>query len=103
MLVSIENYVIISFIVFAIAVAGMVLQRRNLIGIILCTELMLLAANLLFIAFSSHNHNIDGHIMTLFVLSIAAAEVAIGLGILVIFYKRYQSIDLSQATQLRED
>ncbi len=90
---------VVSAALFAIGVAG-VLLRRNVIIVFMCVELMLNAVNLSFVAFS-RIHGIDGQIVVLFVISVAAAEAAVGLALILAIFRHYESVDLDLFRRLR--
>ena len=92
-MLSLHHYLILSGILFSIGTMG-VLVRRNAIVIFMCVELMLNAVNLTFIAFSRYLGNIDGQIFVFFVMTVAAAEAAVGLALMIAFYKNRESIDV---------
>jgi len=92
-MLSLHHYLILSGILFSIGALG-VLVRRNAIVIFMCVELMLNAVNLTFIAFSRYLGNIDGQIFVFFVMTVAAAEAAVGLALMIAFYKNRESIDV---------
>ena len=92
-MLSLHHYLILSGILFSIGAMG-VLVRRNAIVIFMCVELMLNAVNLTFIAFSRYLGNIDGQIFVFFVMTVAAAEAAVGLALMIAFYKNRESIDV---------
>jgi NADH-quinone oxidoreductase subunit K len=92
-MLSLHHYLILSGILFSIGTLG-VLVRRNAIVIFMCVELMLNAVNLSFIAFSRYLGNIDGQIFVFFVMTVAAAEAAVGLALMIAFYKNRESIDV---------
>lgn len=94
------HYLILSAILFCLGLTG-VLLRRNVIVILMSIELMLNAVNLAFITFSYFNQNIDGQIMVLFVMAIAAAEAAVGLAIAVSLYKKFKELNISFFEHLR--
>lgn len=98
--VPIEYYVLYSSILFAIGVVG-VLLRRNAIIVLMCVELMLNAVNLLLAAFSTYLSDAQGQIMVFFIMVVAAAEAAVGLGILVMIYRNTKSTDISLLDRLR--
>lgn len=100
-MVSLAHYLFVSAILFAIGIIGIWLNRRNLIVILMAIELMLLAVSTNFIAFSSYLGNLNGQIMVLFILTIAAAEAAIGLAILVNLFRRFDTIDVKNIGQLK--
>jgi NADH-quinone oxidoreductase subunit K len=90
----------IAFIVFSIGVVGFLI-RKNMLIIMMCTEMMLNAANLAFITFSKLNQSLDGHAMVLFSITIAAAEAAIGLGILILIFKKSRNIFAPEHQRLK--
>ncbi|MEE8595611.1 MAG: NADH-quinone oxidoreductase subunit NuoK [Gemmatimonadota bacterium] len=90
---------VLSAVLFAIGVGG-VLLRRNAIIVFMCVELMLNAVNLSFVAFS-RVHGIDGQIVVFFVISVAAAEAAVGLALILAIFRHYQSVDLELFRRLR--
>ena len=92
-MLALENYLILSAILFSIGTIG-VLTRRNAIVIFMCVEMMLNAVNLTFIAFSRYLGNIDGQIFVFLVMTVAAAEAAVGLALMIAFYKNRESIDV---------
>ncbi len=99
-MVSLNSYLIVSAILFSLGVLG-VLIRRNAIVIFMCVELMLNAVNLAFIAFSRHLGNIDGQIFVFFIMTVAAAEAAVGLALMIAFFKNRESIDVEDANALK--
>lgn len=99
--ISLEHYLILSALLFTIGVCGMFMNRKNVITILMSIELMLLAVNINFVAFSAQLNNIVGQIFSLFVLSIAAAEVSIGLAILVLYFRNRNSIEIEDINQMR--
>ncbi|MBT3231999.1 MAG: NADH-quinone oxidoreductase subunit NuoK [Calditrichaeota bacterium] len=100
MTVGLEWYLWLSALLFVIGVAG-VLTRRNALIIFMSIELMLNAVNLAFVAFSRFIPNIDGQIFVFFVMAVAAAEVAVGLAIIVTIFKRKESVDIDQVNLMR--
>ena len=92
-MVGIEHYLILSATVFAIGVAG-VLIRKNALIIFMSIELMLNAVNIAFISFSRYLGSVDGHVIVFFVLTVAAAEAAVGLAILVAIFRARQTIEV---------
>ena len=91
----------LSSLVFVIGLVGLVINKKNLIVLLMCIELMLLAANSNFVAYATANNSIDGEIMVFFVLAIAAAEAAIGLAILVALFRHLKSIDARGLNKLK--
>ena len=101
MLVTLEHYLCLSTIPFTLGVFGIFLNRKNVITILMSIELMLLAVNINLVSFSSFLNDIQGQIFTIFVLTVAAAEAAIGLAILVIYYRNSGSISVEEINKLR--
>jgi NADH-quinone oxidoreductase subunit K len=99
-MVSLNGYLILSAILFAIGMIG-VLTRRNAIVIFMCVELMLNAVNLTFIAFSKFLGNLDGQVFVFFVMTVAAAEAAVGLALMIAFFKNRESIDVEDMNLLK--
>ena len=99
-MLSLNSYLILSALLFAIGTIG-VLTRRNAIVIFMCVELMLNAVNLTFIAFSKYLGNLDGQIFVLFVMTVAAAEAAVGLALMIAFYKNRESIDVEDMNMMK--
>lgn len=94
---------LLSAILFCVGIAGLVLNRRNLIVMLMAIELMLLAANINFVAFSAHTGDLRGQVFALIVLAVAAAEAAIGLALMVVFFRNRATITLEAAQTLRDD
>ncbi|MGQ0545844.1 MAG: NADH-quinone oxidoreductase subunit NuoK [Betaproteobacteria bacterium] len=99
--VTLNHYVVLGAILFAISVVGIFLNRRNLIVLLMAIELMLLAVNLNFIAFSHFLADIAGQVFVFFILTVAAAESAIGLAILVVLFRNLNSIDVEDLDTLK--
>ena len=95
-MITLTHYLMLAGILFAIAVAGIFLNRRNLILLLMCIELMLLAVNFNFVAFSRYLGFLDGQVFVFFILTVAAAEAAIGLAILVVLFRQRQSINVEE-------
>jgi NADH-quinone oxidoreductase subunit K len=100
-MISLTYVVALSGILFAIAVAGVFLNRKNVIILLMCIELMLLAVNFNFVAFSRFMGDIAGQIFVFFILTVAAAEAAIGLAILVVVFRERRSIDVEELDSLQ--
>jgi len=100
-MITLQMLLVLSGILFAIAVAGIFINRKNLILLLMCMELMLLSANMNFVAFSRYLGNIDGQVFVFFVLTVAAAEAAIGLAILVVLFRLRQSINVTDISSLK--
>jgi len=99
-MLSLNSYLILSALLFAIGTIG-VLTRRNAIVIFMCVELMLNAVNLTFIAFSKYLGNLDGQVFVFFVMTVAAAEAAVGLALMIAFYKNRESIDVEDMNMMK--
>lgn len=99
-MVPLSHYLIISAVLFSIGVAG-VLLRRNVIMIFMCIELMLNAVNLTFVAFSKYLNNMDGHIFTFMVMTVAAAEAAVGLAILIAIFRNKPTANIDEINLLK--
>jgi NADH-quinone oxidoreductase subunit K len=99
--ISLSHYLILGGILFAIAVLGIFLNRKNVIVLLMAIELMLLAVNMNFIAFSHYLGDIHGQIFVFFILTVAAAESAIGLAILVVLFRNLQTINVDDLDHLK--
>jgi NADH-quinone oxidoreductase subunit K len=99
--IDINHYLILSSLVFVIGICGIFLNRKNVIIILLSIELMLLAVNINMVAFSGFLQDLTGQIFTIFTLTVAAAEAAIGLAIIVVFYRNKGSIEIQDANELK--
>lgn len=91
--VGLNHYLYLSACLFMLGMFG-ILVRRNVIVILMCIELMLNAVNLSFIAFSRYNENLNGHIMVFFVMTVAAAEAAVGLALAVTIFKKFREVNI---------
>jgi NADH-quinone oxidoreductase subunit K len=100
-MITLQHVLVLSGLLFAIAVAGIFINRKNLILLLMCVELLLLSANINFVAFSRYLGNIDGQVFVFFVLTVAAAEAAIGLAILVVLFRQRQSINVTDIGTLK--
>ena len=98
--IPIQNYIILSSILFSIGVLG-VLLRRNAIIIFMSIELMLNAVNLLLVAFSAFHSDPSGQVFVFFIMAVAAAEVAVGLAIIVMIYRNLPTVDIDQLNRLK--
>ena len=99
-MVSLPHYLILSALLFSMGVIG-VLTRKNILIIFMCIELMLNAVNLTFIAFARHLGNTDGQVFVFFVMTVAAAEVAVGLAIIVILYRFKSTVDIDSLNLMK--
>lgn len=102
MILSITNYLAVASILFLIGLSGIILNRKNIIVMLMSVELMLLAVNLNFIIYSVYLDDIMGQMFALLVLTVAAAEAAIGLAILVVYYRVRGSISVENIHLLRD-
>jgi len=100
-MISLMHYLVLAALLFAISLAGLFLNRKNMLIMLMCIELMLLAVNLNFIAFSSYLNDLAGQVFVFFILTVAAAEAAIGLAILVLVFRRRQSINVAELDELK--
>ena len=98
--VGLEHYLVVSGILFALGLLG-VICRRNLLVIYMSLELMLNAANLALVAFSRFNNNLNGQVMVFFIITVAAAEVSVGLALIVALYRKRQTAHVDDLTTLR--
>ncbi len=101
-MVNLSDYLMLGSVLFAISIVGIFLNRKNVIILLMCIELMLLAVNLNFIAFSHYLNDISGQIFVFFILTVAAAESAIGLAILVVLFRSIRSINVDDLNSLKE-
>ncbi len=100
-MVSLSHYLVLAALLFAISVVGIFLNRKNVIVLLMAIELMLLAVNLNFIAFSHYLNDTAGQIFVFFILTVAAAESAIGLAILVILFRNLNTINVDDLDSLK--
>jgi len=98
---SLSHFLILGAVLFAISIVGIFLNRRNVIILLMAIELMLLAVNLNFIAFSHYLGDMSGQVFVFFILTVAAAESAIGLAILVVLFRNLQTIDVDELDGLK--
>ncbi len=100
-MIALSDYLILGGVLFSIAVAGIFLNRKNVIILLMCIELMLLAVNMNFIAFSHFLQDSAGQIFVFFILTVAAAEAAIGLAILVVVFRNRRTISVDDLDSLK--
>ncbi|MGE5468000.1 MAG: NADH-quinone oxidoreductase subunit NuoK [Ignavibacteria bacterium] len=98
---AVSHYLILAAILFAIGVVGIFLNRKNLIVLLMAIELMLLAVNLNFVAFSHYLNDLAGQLFVFFILTVAAAESGIGLAILVVLFRNLSTIDVDELDSLK--
>ncbi|MEP0391403.1 MAG: NADH-quinone oxidoreductase subunit NuoK [Erythrobacter sp.] len=101
MTIGIEHYLVVGAILFVLGVLGIFLNRKNVIVILMSVELILLAVNINLVAFSAFMNDLTGQIFAMMVLTVAAAEAAIGLAILVIYYRRQGTIAVDDAARMK--
>jgi len=99
-MISISHFLVLGAILFCISVAGIFLNRKNIIILLMAVELMLLAVNMNFVAFSHYLGDIAGQVFVFFILTVAAAEAAIGLAILVVLFRNRRSINVDDINSL---
>jgi NADH-quinone oxidoreductase subunit K len=99
--ITVTDYLIVSSILFSIGMFGVIVSRKSIINVLMSIELLLLSVNINFIAFSSHLNDLLGQISVLFILAVAAAEAAIGLAILVTYYRNKGTIEVNDISNLR--
>lgn len=100
-MIGLPHYLLLAGVLFSIAVAGIFLNRKNVIVLLMCIELMLLAVNFNFVAFSHFLGDLSGQVFVFFILTVAAAEAAIGLAILVVLFRERRSIDVEELDTMR--
>ena len=100
-MISISHFLVLGAILFCISIAGIFLNRKNVIIILMAIELMLLAVNMNFVAFSHYLGDIAGQVFVFFILTVAAAEAAIGLAILVVLFRNRRTINVEELESLK--
>ena len=98
--ITLQHYLIVSAMLFAVGLFG-VIVRRNLLVIYMCIELMLNAANLALVAFSRFTNNLDGQVFVFFIITVAAAEVSVGLALIVALYRKRQTAHVEDLTMMK--
>ena len=99
--IGLAHYLTVAAILFTLGIFGIFLNRKNIIIILMSIELMLLAVNINFVAFSAHLGDLVGQVFAMFVLTVAAAEAAIGLAIVVVYFRNRSSIEVEDVSLLR--
>ncbi len=99
--ISLLHYLFVAAVLFVIGITGIFINRKNIIVLLMCVELMLLAVNINFVAFSYFLNDLVGQVFTIFILTVAAAEAAIGLAILVIYYRNRGSIAVDDVNLMK--
>ncbi len=100
-MIPLSHFLIVSALLFSISVAGIFLNRKNMIILLMCIELMLLAVNLNFIAFSHYLGDMAGQVFVFFILTVAAAEAAIGLAILITVFRNRRTINVQELDEMK--
>ena len=100
-MITLEHYLTLAALIFVIGVCGLFINKKSIITILMSVELMLLAVNINFVAFSVFLGDLTGQIFTMFVLTVAAAEAAIGLAILVVYYRNRGTIHVEDISELK--
>jgi len=100
--IGLQHFLVVAAVLFAIGVTGILFNRRNIIVILMSIELILLAVNINFVAFSTVQNNLIGQVFTLVVLTVAAAETAIGLALLVVFFRNRGDIAVEHANLMKD-
>lgn len=100
-MIPLEYYLIFSAVLFGLSLVGIMINRKNIILLLMCIELMLLAVNTNFIAFSHYFGDLAGQIFVFFILTVAAAEAAIGLAIVLLFFRQQGTIDVDAMNELK--
>jgi NADH-quinone oxidoreductase subunit K len=100
-MITLQHMMVLSGLLFALSVAGMFINRKNVILLLMCIELLLLSANFNFVAFSRFLGNIEGQVFVFFILTVAAAESAIGLAILVVLFRERRTIAVEDLDSLK--
>ena len=99
--IGLEHYLILGAIIFTIGIIGIFLNRKNIIVILMCIELLLLAVNINLVSFSIFLNDLSGQIFTFFILTVAAAEAAIGLAIIVVYYRNTGTVHVEEIDSLK--
>ena len=100
-MIPLSYFLILSSLLFSISVAGIFLNRKNMIILLMCIELMLLSVNLNFIAFSHYSGDVAGQVFVFFILTVAAAEAAIGLAILITVFRNRRTINVEELDEMK--
>ncbi|MGL6030110.1 MAG: NADH-quinone oxidoreductase subunit NuoK [Legionella sp.] len=100
-MIPVNDYLILGSILFGLSLVGIMLNRKNIILLLVCVELMLLAVNTNFVAFSHYYNEVSGQIFVFFILTVAAAEAAIGLAIVMLLYRNRGNIDVDKMNHLK--
>tara|TARA_A100000171_G_C2134681_1_gene149347 strand:+ start:192 stop:503 length:312 start_codon:yes stop_codon:yes gene_type:complete len=99
--IGLQHYIVLSALLFGLGIMGIIVGRKSVLSLLMAIELMLLAVNINMVAFSASLHDLVGQVFTMFILTVAAAEVAIGLAILVVYYRQRGTISIEDISSLR--
>lgn len=99
--IELQNFIIVSAILFCIGISGIFANRKNIISLLMSIELMLLSVNINFVIFSAYLNDLVGQIFSIFILTVAGAEAAIGLAILVLYFNNNKNIEISQISKMK--
>jgi len=99
--ITLNHYLILGAVLFSLSVVGIIINRKNLIVLLMCIELMLLAVNINFVAFSRFLGDVAGQVFVFFILTVAAAETAIGLAILVLLFRNRSTINIAEIDSMK--
>jgi NADH-quinone oxidoreductase subunit K len=100
-MITLAHYLTLGAVLFALSVAGIIINRKNVIVLLMCIELMLLAVNINFVAFSRFLGDVHGQVFVFFILTVAAAEAAIGLAILVTLFRNKRTINVAELDSMK--
>jgi len=100
-MIQLETVLLLAGLLFALAVAGIFINRKNVILLLMCIELLLLAVNFNFVAFARHLGDLNGQVFVFFIMTVAAAEAAIGLAILVVLFRERKNINIEQLDSMK--
>ena len=100
-MITLSHYIVLGAILFCISVAGLFINRKNVIVLLMAIELMLLAVNINFVAFLRFNHDVAGQVFVFFILTVAAAESAIGLAILVLLFRNRNTVNVAEIDSMK--
>lgn len=100
-IINVEHFVYLSAMLFCVGISGIFLNRKNVISLLMSIELMLLSVNINFVAFSAYMHDLVGQIFAIFVLTVAGAEAAIGLAILIIYFQNRHTISIDSISSMK--
>ncbi len=101
LVIGLSHYLTVAALLFSVGLAGVVLARKNIITVLMSFELMLLAININFVAFSAYLGDLVGQVFVLFILTVAAAEVAIGLAIVMLYFRNRATVDLQDISVMK--